>query len=102
MMDPQLVVVFDSEVEPMLTDSLMDMCEWVSDPRESVRLANPCESRMRNTDVLCPHHVGSAYGSTWVSQLHSSLTDRLTNVRLNVIPSSHLNQQLPSELMSVH
>ena len=38
------------------------MCEWVSDSHESARLANPCELRIRFTDVLCPHHVGSAYG----------------------------------------
>ena len=56
----QLVIVFHSI--PALMDSLMGMCEWVSDSRESAWLANPCELRIRITGVLCPHHVGSAYG----------------------------------------
>ena len=43
-------------------DSLVGMCEWVSDSRDSAWLANPCELQIRITDVLCPHHVGSAYG----------------------------------------
>ena len=47
---------------PVLMDSLMGMCEWVSDSRKSALLANPCKLRIRMTDVLCPHHVGSAYG----------------------------------------
>ena len=37
-------------------------CESLSDSRESAWLANPCELRIRITDVLCPHHVGSVYG----------------------------------------
>ena len=35
-----------------LMDSLMGMCEWESDSRESAWLANPCELRIRITDVL--------------------------------------------------
>ena len=34
-----------------------------SDTRESAWLANPCELRIRITDVLCPHHVASAHGT---------------------------------------
>ena len=47
---------------PVLVDSLMGICEWVSDSREFVWLANPCELRTRIAYLLCPHHVGSAYG----------------------------------------
>ena len=46
----------------VLMDSLMGMCEWVSDSRESAWFANPRELRIRITDVLCPQRVGSAYG----------------------------------------
>ena len=48
--------------KPVLTDLLMGRCEWVSGSRESARLANACELRVRITDVLYPHLVGSACG----------------------------------------
>ena len=54
--------IFSDRSKPVLMDSLMGMCERVSDSRESAWLAHPCELRIRITDVLCPHHVGSAYG----------------------------------------
>jgi len=41
---------------------LSGMCEWVLDSRASAWPANPCELRIRITDVPCPHHVGRAYG----------------------------------------
>ena len=62
----------------VLMDSLMGMCEWVSDARESAWLAKPCELRIRITDVLCPHHVGSACGRairTISRRLVKSLSD---------------------------
>ena len=36
---------------PVLMDSLMGMCEWVSDSRESAWLANPSELRIRVTGL---------------------------------------------------
>ena len=42
-------------------DSLIGISEWVSDSCESAWLVIPRELRIRITDVLSPHHVGSAY-----------------------------------------
>ena len=48
--------------KPVFMDSLMGMCERVSDSRESAWLANSYELQIRITNVLFPHQVGSAYG----------------------------------------
>ena len=53
--------------------------------RKPTWLANPCELRIRITDVLCPHHVGGDYGEairTIVYQEGLRITVGFVRIRL--------------------